>query len=425
LIGNGWIAPTEQYLAYLPFAYKEGLIQGGTAEAKQVEAAQATCAKALNAGSNHVDVPQCEEILTSILRVTNQPTKGDQACVNMYDVRLRDSYPSCGMNWPGDLEQVTPYLRRTDVVQALHINPDKRSGWQECSGPVGRAFSAKNSKPSVQLLPEILETVPIVLFSGDKDLICNHLGTEDLIHNLNWNGGTGFEVSPGVWAPKRHWTFEDEPAGIYQEARNLTYVLFYNSSHMVPFDYSRRSRNMLDRFLAVDIGSIGGKPADSRIDGEKGIETSVGGHPNSTIAEEKEKERLSEATWNAYYKSGEVALIVVALAAGIWGIFVYRSRKAAMGYEGLAGSSLAGAGIAGANSWRFGARRGLEAFRAKRTARNINDIEAADFDESELDDLHVATPTVETTEGERERYSLGGGSSDEGEVEQHNEKPQR
>lgn len=34
-----------------------------------------------------------------------------QGCINMYDVRLRDSYPSCGMSWPPDLTDVTPYLR--------------------------------------------------------------------------------------------------------------------------------------------------------------------------------------------------------------------------------------------------------------------------------------------------------------------------
>lgn len=29
----------------------------------------------------------------------------------MYDVRLRDSWPACGMSWPPDLRDVTPYLR--------------------------------------------------------------------------------------------------------------------------------------------------------------------------------------------------------------------------------------------------------------------------------------------------------------------------
>jgi len=88
---------------------------------------------------------------------------------------------------------------------------------------------------------------------------------------MQWNGGKGFELSPGTWAPRREWVFEGESAGFWQEARNLTYVLFNNSSHMVPFDYARRTRDMLDRFMGVDIGSIGGVPTDSRIDGEKGL----------------------------------------------------------------------------------------------------------------------------------------------------------
>ena len=96
-----------------------------------------------------------------------------------------------------------------------------------------------NSPPSITLLPTLLEHIPILLFSGDKDLICNHLGTEEMIHRMTWLNGTGFEDPPGSgsWAPRQPWTFDGEPAGFYQTARNLTYVLFYNSSHMVPFDY--------------------------------------------------------------------------------------------------------------------------------------------------------------------------------------------
>lgn len=52
---------------------------------------------------------------------------------------------------------------------------------------------------------------------------------------------------------------------------------------------------------------------------------------------------------------------------------------------------------------------GLENFRHKRGNR---DIEAADFDESELDELHVRTPTEDI---DRDRYSVGSASDDEGE----------
>ncbi|KAI1611022.1 carboxypeptidase D [Exophiala viscosa] len=394
LIGNGWIAPAQQYLSYLPFAYQEGLIRGGTDEAKRVESAQTKCIGELGkpGGDEKVDVNTCETVLSMILDVSRQ----DGKCYNMYDIRLQDNWPSCGMAWPPDLTTVTPYLRQQDVINALHINPDKRTGWTECSGAVSAAFRASHSKPSVDFLPGIIEAgVPILLFSGAKDMICNHLGTEDLISNMKWGGGTGFELSPGVWAPKRDWTFEDEPAGIYQEARNLTYVLFYNASHMVPFDWPRRSRDMLDRFMGVDIASIGGKPADSRIDGEKaGTETSVGGHPNSTAAIEDEKQKVKDAELQAYYRSGEAALVVVLIAAGLFGWWVWRGRRRARG-EGYMSVPLGNGALA------LGKRR---------------DVEAGDFDENELDNLgsNRRRPNMET-----EPYDLASDSEDDITVVQH------
>jgi carboxypeptidase D len=386
LIGNGWIAPKEQYLSYMPFAYQEGLIQGGTPEAEKVEASHSKCAADLSKpeGAEKIDVIECESVLSIILDVTRK----DGKCYNMYDVRLQDSWPSCGMAWPPDLTTVTPYLRQQNVLDALHINPDKRTGWTECSGVVSSAFRARNSKPSVDFLPGILEAgVPILLFSGAKDMICNHIGTEDMISNMNWLGGTGFEISPGIWAPKREWTFEDETAGYYQEARNLTYVLFNNASHMVPFDWPRRSRDMLDRFIGVDIASIGGEPTDSRIDGEKaGTETSVGGYPNSTVALETEQEKVKEAELKAYYRSGEAALVFVLIAAILFGWWVWRGRRRARA-QGYMSVPLANGSM--------GKRR---------------DVEAGDFDENELDNLRGNRPRANM---ETEPYDLASDSEDE------------
>jgi carboxypeptidase D len=353
-----------------------------------------------------VDNAACEGILQDLLQYTLTDGPNGKQCLNMYDVRLKDTYPSCGMNWPPDLVNVTPYLRRQDVLEALHVGPNKNTGWQECSGAVGANFRASNSKPSVVYLPDILTEVPIVLFSGAEDLICNHLGTEALIGNMEWNGGKGFETAPGTWAPRRDWTFEGEPAGFWQEARNLTYVLFYNSSHMVPFDYARRTRDMLDRFMGVDISSIGGAPTDSRLDGEKGPETTVGGAAgNGTAAQEAEKEKLDAAKWQAYRKSGEIVLVIVIIAAGLWGWYVWRDRRRRSGYQGVAGSE----GLSGNGRATRGG--GLEGFRHKRNgAAGGRDVEAQDFDESELDDLHVATPTDGAHD---ERYSVGEDSDDE------------
>lgn len=388
LIGNGWISPRDQYDSYLPFLYKKGLLAKDSDVTKKLQSTVRICQNKMGSDPGHVDYPECEGILSSILSMTKNGN-GNDACWNMYDVRLRDTYPACGMNWPPDLTNITPYLRRSDVIQALHINSAKSAGWQECNGAVGSNFKAKNTPPSVDILPDLLAEVPILLFSGAEDFICNHVGTENMINNMEWNGGKGFELAPGNWAPRRNWTFEGQVAGFWQEARNLTYVLFHNSSHMVPFDYPRRTRDMLDRFMGVDISSIGGVPTDSRIDGEKGVETTVGGASNNTQAKEEEThKKIDAAKWAAYQRSGEIVLAIVIVAALAWGYFIWRQRKARAAYRALSGSE---------PSSRNGSRLNFS------SRRRREDVEAADFDETTLDDLHVETPTASES-----KYTVGG-----------------
>lgn len=402
IIGNGWIAPKEQYEAYLQYSYEKGIVAKDSDMANRLEDQHRQCERDLMSNKDSVDIGSCESILQSILSMTNKKQGNDQDCINMYDVRLRDTYPSCGMNWPPDLVNVTPYLRKKSVVEALHVNANKATGWRECDGNVGSQFRVGDSKPSIHLLPEILRETPILLFSGEEDLICNHLGTEALIHNMEWNNGKGFELTPGNWAPRREWTFDGEKAGFWQEARNLTYVLFHNSSHMVPFDYPKRSRDMLDRFMGVDSRAAGGPTYSSVLDGETAnpAEPTTGGNTgDNTAASDAEKAKLDNAKWEAYRRSGEVVLVIVIIAAGAWGWYVWRDRRRRAGYSGLAGGSTDQ--LAGSSSRRAG---GLEGF--NRSKRNGRDVEAGDFDESELDDLHVATPT----DG---RYSVGGDSDDD------------
>ncbi|TWU72544.1 Cell death protease [Metarhizium rileyi] len=395
LIGNGWISPKDQSSAYLKYSLQNGLIEKGSDDAQRLQHMQRVCDKELSINPGHIDYAECELILNKILEVTRDGS-GDQACINMYDVRLRDSAPSCGMNWPPDLKNVGPYLRDPQVISALNIDPQRNTGWQECNSMVHASLKNQNSTAAISLLPDILKEVPILLFSGAEDLICNHVGTEELISNLAWNGGRGFEVTPGNWSPRRQWTFEGEVAGFWQEARNLTYVLFYNASHMVPFDYPRRSRDMLDRFMKVDISSIGGQPSDSRIDGEKGPDTSVGEAKNNTQQHQEEtKQKLEEAKWHAYRRSGEVVLFIVIIAALAWGYFVWHQRRKGATYSALQSDEAVGQ-----------SRTGLAAFHDR---QNVRDLEAAAFDETTVDNI----PLRESIGRGEGKYSIGDDSDEE------------
>ena len=37
--------------------------------------------------------------------------KGELRCMNIYDIRLDDVVPACGMNWPPDLVDIGTYLK--------------------------------------------------------------------------------------------------------------------------------------------------------------------------------------------------------------------------------------------------------------------------------------------------------------------------
>jgi carboxypeptidase D len=112
--------------------------------------------------------------------------------MNVYDVRLVDDWPACGMNWPPDLTDVYTFLRRPDVVTALHANK-KETAWVECDGRVSSELHMRNSPAAVALIPHILDSgIKVMMFAGEEDLICNYKGIERSIANLNWGGATGF-----------------------------------------------------------------------------------------------------------------------------------------------------------------------------------------------------------------------------------------
>ncbi|CAF4079280.1 unnamed protein product, partial [Adineta steineri] len=98
--------------------------------------------------------------------------------------------------------------------------------------------------------------IPIILYSGKYDMICNHWATEAMIDGMTWNGRTGFDFGNGTFSPKELWIVDGESAGLIRSARNLTYILFYSASHMVPYNYARRSLVMLHQFIQLDLISF-------------------------------------------------------------------------------------------------------------------------------------------------------------------------
>ena len=339
-IGNGFIDPKHQYGTELEIMVQKGIWSTSSDDYKRVAELVKACHDELDKGSQR-EVGKCEMILQTIISstVTKQPGTSGHTCINMYDVRLTDSSPACGMNWPTTLSAMYDYLRRPDVRKALHVDErHKPEAWVECNSNVGSAMRRDTSSPpSVQLLPGLLEKgIKVMLFAGEEDLICNAIGVRRAAENLEWGGSKGF----GDDHPAQDWYVNGSLAGTWRTARNLTYVGIKGGSHMVGVDKPIESHDMMVRFMGIDFMKVAGPNAliPSRVGDEPDRVLITGG--GGGIAEigkdgsrvipgsgKTEGEVAEEARWRAYYDAGSFALLILLIVVGIGTWLLLRARK--------------------------------------------------------------------------------------------------
>jgi len=168
-----------------------------------------------------------------------------------------------------------------------------------------------------------------MLFAGDQDLICNHVGMEYLIDALEWNGQAGFGD-----AKAQGWSVNGTDAGTWTEARNLTYVKVFNASHMVPYDVPHVTHDMILRFMDVDFSALTGGTA--QIASNVGVDFKPSFKPivnedkpqtGTTVPGIAKTPEQDKAMWEAYYNAGSAALVLVLIALAIGIFFWIRSKR--------------------------------------------------------------------------------------------------
>lgn len=328
MIGNGWVSPNQQSLSYFPFFVDHGLIKTDNPKWGAILNQVETCQRLVDEADAHWNDPTvspaevnfgpCDAILNLLLANT-----GDGQCINMYDYTLRDTYPSCGMNWPPDLANVTPYLQDDAVMHALNLlNFEK---WRECSLSVTRSFTAKNSFPAVHLLPRLTEQIQVMFFNGDRDIICNSKSTLSFLDKLEWGGAKGF--TDGSEENNIDWIYDEKEVGYIKSERNITFVNIYNASHMVPFDVPDTSRALID-LITRNYDEVVSPETNktSYVTYPLGVRAGGSNQNNSTSTTVSDTEPTSHKITRL------IQLIVICVL--VWGIYVlyssYRSRPASI-----------------------------------------------------------------------------------------------
>ncbi|KDR84091.1 hypothetical protein GALMADRAFT_236745 [Galerina marginata CBS 339.88] len=323
-IGNGWIDSEHQYPSYLEFALKTGLMEEISSEFKTIKKQADICIAHLQKLTNNpMLIDECQGVLRAIMKAKSRNDHGKELCINIYDIRLEDTSPECGMNWPPAMNHVTTMLGRPEVAHALHATAHP-GNWRECRSDVHLAFHEKTSESASSVLPRVLAKIPVLIFAGDQDLICNYVGLENMIRALTWNGATGLGT-----VQTQSWNVNSLPAGTWVTSRNLTYAKIFNASHMAPVDVPHVAHDMILRFMGVNFTAI--------VDGSARIPSTIGADSKPKFIEEHEAKpstavpaktpQQDKAMWEAYYNAGSAALVLVLIMVVIGSFIWCRLRR--------------------------------------------------------------------------------------------------
>jgi cathepsin A (carboxypeptidase C) len=232
-IGNGWVDPIAQYPMYAKFSYENELI--GAVQHTILQGGYWLCQQIIKTHLWFIALEACQLCTTTILGFPLKPR------FNVYDIREPCEHGSLCY----DFTNLDTLIAREDVREAIGVG---NRGWEQCNQVVHTFMLGdwmNNFEPSVKLALDA--GVDILVYSGDKDFICNWRGGEAWTNEIGWSGQEMFRS-----ANYEKWLVDDVPAGEFKQHGNFTFLKVYDAGHMVPMDQPKVALEMLRKFIAKE-----------------------------------------------------------------------------------------------------------------------------------------------------------------------------
>lgn len=241
LIGNGLTDGLTQYEYYRPMACGDG----GYPAVLDEQACQAmdnalprcqslieSCYKSESVWSCVPASIYCNNALIGPYQRTGQ---------NVYDIRgkCEEGAELCysALSWTSD------YLNKKDVMDALGVEV---SSYDSCNFDINRnfLFAGDWMQPFHRLVPDILNQIPVLIYAGDADYICNWLGNRAWTDALEWKGAKDYSK-----AKTEDLILDGEKTGTFKTSGHLTFMRIFQAGHMVPMDQPAPSLDFLNRWV--------------------------------------------------------------------------------------------------------------------------------------------------------------------------------
>jgi cathepsin A (carboxypeptidase C) len=243
LIGNGLTDGLTQYAYYRPMACGAGGWPAvlDESECQSMDNALPRCQSLIENCYNSESVWSC--VPASIYCNNAMMGPYQRTGQNVYDIRTKcDEGNSLCYNV---LTYISEYLNKKEVMEALGAEV---SSYDSCNFDINRnfLFAGDWMKPYHRLVPSILEEIPVLIYVGDADFICNWLGNEAWTNALEWPGQKDFA---GKKLKDLKLSGGDKTVGMVKSSGNFTFLTIHGAGHMVPYDQPEASLDMLNRWL--------------------------------------------------------------------------------------------------------------------------------------------------------------------------------
>ncbi|MCJ1352136.1 MAG: hypothetical protein MMC33_002120 [Icmadophila ericetorum] len=246
LIGNGLTDAINQYPSYRPMACGEGGWPAvlDESECQAMDNALPRCLSLIDGCYQSESVWSC--VPASIYCNNAILAPYQRTGQNVYDIRTKceDSGNLCYKA----LGYITKYLNKPEVMQSLGVEVDS---YESCNFDINRnfLFAGDWMKPFHRVVPNIVDEIPVLIYAGDADFICNWLGNHAWTEALEWEGQNEFNKI-GMSDLKLGGFKDGKKIGEVKSHGNFTFMRVHAAGHMVPLDQPESSLDFLNRWLS-------------------------------------------------------------------------------------------------------------------------------------------------------------------------------
>ncbi|EAT90265.1 carboxypeptidase Y-like protein [Parastagonospora nodorum] len=243
LIGNGLTDGLTQYEYYRPMACGEGgwpaVLDESSCQA--MDNAYPRCASLIENCYKSESVWSC--VPASIYCNNAMIGPYQRTGQNVYDVRR-----PCGDNQLcyDEIDYISAFLNKKEVMKAVGAEV---SSYDSCNFDINRNFLLQGDwmKPYHRVVPGLLEEIPVLVYAGDADYICNWLGNKAWTEALEWKGHEEYKK-----AEMKDFKIDGDgkKVGEVKSSGNFTFMKIHAGGHMVPFDQPEASLEMVNRWLS-------------------------------------------------------------------------------------------------------------------------------------------------------------------------------